>query len=162
MQLHHGRSTSCWLETELIGWSSQHNGASRFSLRASCCPPSCCLHKHKLVRSRRPDAWIINLTQMTSSPAPSYSNQCQSKNNETENGPLRVVYWAFNFILEWLPAADLQRCTEQHREVRFHSGSTCWKTTNAFSLLGSTSTLSLYLSRSSQWSSAKITPSYFA
>lgn len=62
------------------------------------------------------------------------------------DGPLRVVDWAFNFILERLVAADLQRCTEQYREVRFRSGSTCWKTTNAFSPLGSTSTLSLYLS----------------
>lgn len=45
-------STRWWLEADLIGWGSQHNGASIFSPRASCCPLLWCLHEYKLVRCR--------------------------------------------------------------------------------------------------------------
>lgn len=42
------------------------------------------------------------------------------------------------YSLERLVATDLQSSTE-HKEVGFHSGSTCWKTINTFSPLGSAS-----------------------
>lgn len=89
---------------------------------------------------------------MTPFLAPSYS----VRGNETWARPSRNADWAFNFILEQLLATDLQRCTEQHREVRFHSGSTCWKTTNILSPPGSTSTLPRYLSGCFHCSWAKI------
>lgn len=148
MQLRRRRSKRCWLEAELIGWGSLHNGASRFTPGASCVP---CHVVYTNIRScEEQSARRMNYKSDTDDNLPSSFLQRaapEQNNNNVGGGPRQLRTEPLSTSSEQLVATDLQSCSERHREVRFLSGSTCWKTTNAFSPLGSTSAFSLYLSR---------------